>query len=43
MPSEIPRERLQDIISNIDRVRAHVKGMEPAAELDDKTRDAVER
>jgi uncharacterized protein with HEPN domain len=43
MPSEVPRERLQDIVTNIDRVRAHLKGMKPGAELDDKTRDAVER
>jgi uncharacterized protein with HEPN domain len=43
MPSEVPRARLQDIITNIDRVRAHLKGMQPDAELDDKTRDAVER
>lgn len=43
MPSEVPRERLQDIVTKIDRVRAHLKGMEPGAELDDKTRDAVER
>ena len=43
MPSEVPRERLQDIVTNIDRVRAHLKGMKPDAELDDKTRDAVER
>lgn len=41
MPSEVPRERLQDIVTNIDRVRAHLKGMQPDAELDDKTRDAV--
>lgn len=39
MPSEVPRERLQDIVTNIDRVRAHLKGMKPGAELDDKTRD----
>ncbi len=43
MPSEMPQERLQDIVTNIDRVRAHLKGMKPGAELDDKTRDAVER
>ncbi len=43
MPSEVPQERLQDIVTNIDRVRAHLKGMKPGAELDDKTRDAVER
>ena len=43
MPSDAPNERLQDIIANIDRVRAHLKGTKPAAELDDKTRDAVER
>ena len=43
MPSEVPRERLQDIVTNIDRVRDHLKGMKPDAELDDKTRDAVER
>ena len=39
MPSEVPQERLQDIVTNIDRVRAHLKGMMPGAELDDKTRD----
>ena len=43
MPSDVPRERLQDIVTNIDRVRAHLTGMKPEAELDDKTRDAVER
>jgi uncharacterized protein with HEPN domain len=43
MPSDVPQDRLRDIISNIDRVRAHLKDMKPAAELDDKTRDAVER
>jgi uncharacterized protein with HEPN domain len=43
MPSEVPRERLQDIVTNIDRVRAHLTGMKPDAKLDDKTRDAVER
>jgi uncharacterized protein with HEPN domain len=43
MPSEVPRERLKDIVTNIDPVRAHVKGMKPDAERDDKTRDAVER
>ena len=41
MPSEVPRERLQDIVTSIDRVRAHLKGVRPGAELDDKTRDAV--
>lgn len=35
MPSEVPRERLQDIVAHIDRVRAHLKGMKPGAELDD--------
>ena len=34
MPSEVPRERMQDIVTNIDRVRAHLKGMKPDAELD---------
>ena len=43
MPSDVPNERLHDIITNIDRVRAHLTGMAPGAELDDKTRDAVER
>jgi uncharacterized protein with HEPN domain len=43
MPSDIPQERLRDIIHNIDRVRAHLKGTAPGSELDDKTRDAVER
>ena len=39
----MPRARLQDIVTNIDRVRAHLTGMKPDPELDDKTRDAVER
>jgi uncharacterized protein with HEPN domain len=43
MPSDVPRERLQDIVTNIDRVRAHLTGIQPGAELDNKTRDAVER
>ena len=43
MPSDVPHERLRDIIANIDRVRAHLQGVTPEAELDDKTRDAVER
>lgn len=43
MPSDVPRERLQDIVTNIDRVRAHVQGVAPGADFDDKTRDAVER
>ena len=43
MPSDVPLERLRDIIHNIDRVRAHLTGMAPGSELDDKTRDAVER
>ena len=43
MPSDVPHERLRDIITNIDRVRAHLKGVATGAELDDKTRDAVER
>lgn len=43
MPSDVPAERLRDIIGNIDRLRAHLKGVTPRAELDDKTRDAVER
>lgn len=34
MPSEVPRERLQDIVTNIDRVHAHLKGMKADAELD---------
>ena len=34
---------MQDIVTNIDRVGAHLKGMKAGAELDDKTRDAVER
>jgi hypothetical protein len=41
MPSEVPRERLQDIVTNIDRVRAHLKGIKPSAELDEKTRDGT--
>jgi uncharacterized protein with HEPN domain len=43
MPSEVPHERLGDIIANIDRVRAHLSGVTQGAELDAKTRDAVER
>ncbi|MDO8500258.1 MAG: hypothetical protein Q7S20_00260 [Gemmatimonadaceae bacterium] len=43
MPSDVPNERLHDIITNIDRARAHLKGMTPGSELDDKTRDAVEQ
>ena len=43
MPSEVPRERLGDIITNIDRVRAHLHSVAPGTDLDDKTRDAVER
>ncbi len=40
MPSEVPRERLQDLVTNIDRVRAHVGGIKLGgiklgAELDD--------
>jgi len=41
MPSDVPRERLPDIISNIDRLRAPVRGVAPGESLDDKTRDAV--
>jgi hypothetical protein len=33
MPSDVPRERLQDIVANIDRVRAHLTGMKPGARL----------
>jgi uncharacterized protein with HEPN domain len=43
MPSDVPIERLTDIITNIDRVHAHLKGVTPGAEFDEKTRDAVER
>lgn len=43
MPSDVPHERLQDIVANIDRLRAHLSGTKPDAALDDKTRDAVER
>ena len=43
MPSDVPHERLQNIITNIDRVRTHLKGVTPGSELDEKTRDAVER
>ena len=43
MPSDVPRERLGDIITNIDRVRAHLHSVAPGTALDDKTRDAVER
>ena len=43
MPSEVPAQRLRDIIANIDRVRTHVQGTPPNTPFDDKTRDAVER
>ena len=43
MPSDVPRERLGDIITNIDRVRAHLHSVDPGTDLDDKTRYAVER
>ncbi len=43
MPSDVPHERLRDIIANIDRLRGHLNGLTPDAALDDKTRDAVER
>ena len=34
MPSEVPRERPQDIVTNIDRVRAHLTGNKADAELE---------
>ena len=37
MPSDVPNERLHDIITNIDRARAHLKGMTPGSELDDSS------
>lgn len=43
MPSDVPIERLTDIITNIDRIGAHLNGVMPGMELDEKTRDAVER
>jgi uncharacterized protein with HEPN domain len=43
MPSDVPIERLTDIITNIDRIRAHLKDVNADAEFDEKTRDAVER
>jgi uncharacterized protein with HEPN domain len=43
MPSDVPAERIRDIITNIDRVRAHLHGVSPGSKLDEKTRDAVER
>ena len=43
MPSEIPAQRVQDIIANIDRVQAHVHDTPSHEPFDDKTRDAVER
>jgi uncharacterized protein with HEPN domain len=43
MPSDVPHERLQDIITNIDRLRGHLRGLTPGLKLDGKTRDAVER
>jgi uncharacterized protein with HEPN domain len=43
MPSDVPIERLTDIVTNIDRIRAHLKGVNSGTEFDEKTRDAVER
>ena len=44
MPSRNPAQRLDDILENIARLRAHVEGMDEAAFLRDaKTIDAVER
>ena len=44
MPSKNPAQRLDDILENIARTRAHVAGMNEAAFLEDaKTVDAVER
>ncbi len=43
MPSDVPIERLTDIITNIDRIRAHLKDVTGGTEFDEKTRDAVER
>jgi uncharacterized protein with HEPN domain len=43
MPSDVPGERLRDIVANIDRIRGHLTGVAPGAEFDSKTRDAVER
>ena len=47
MPSEVPRERLRDIVTNIDRVRARALGVSIVTEADDlpalrdSIRDAV--
>jgi uncharacterized protein with HEPN domain len=45
MPSERPRQRLQDIVDNIDRVTEHVVTAvtSETGDFDAKTRDAVER
>lgn len=43
MPSDVPIERLTDIVTNIDRIGAHLKGVNSETEFDEKTRDAVER
>lgn len=43
MPSDVPAQRLRDIVANIARVRAYVEPIPPDADFDDKTRDAVER
>jgi uncharacterized protein with HEPN domain len=43
MPSDVPIDRLNDIVANIDRIHAHLTGVVPRADFDAKTRDAVER
>jgi hypothetical protein len=43
MPSDVPVERLRDIVINIDRIRAHLSGTSAGKKFDAKTRDAVER
>ena len=43
MPSDIPAERLRDIVANIDRIHDHLAGVSVTQGLDAKTRDAVER
>ncbi len=44
MATQDLRRRLTDIVDNIDRIRAHVRGLTfETYTADDKTRDAVER
>lgn len=44
MPSSRPRDRIEDILTNIGSIEAYMAGMDLAAfTADQKTRDAVER